>query len=341
MSVSRLVGGLAARGIDVTVIAPGSAAEWQPRPGVKVISVPGEERWGLIRNFRRWRSGVQRVLTSVHPDIVHGQGLPVPGAAAVGSGTVAPCVITAHGSARHDTSIGSNGKAARARSLMLRFRSVAAIRAADAVIGVHPDWRVNLPKPTAGFVYIPNIVDAAYYAGRRRPVRGRVLFSGGSRKIKGWDVLAAAWPSVEAAVLHAHLSVVGWWGDPPIEIRGSVAITGQLASQQMVAAMEQAEVVVIPSRYEVAPVVLAEAWALGVPVVATSVGGIPTLAEGAAVLVPSEDPRALAEALIGVLNGAVACRGLVLEGAKRAQAFSAEAVVGAHLRLYEELLARP
>ncbi|MBK5188498.1 MAG: glycosyltransferase [Gemmatimonadaceae bacterium] len=60
---------------------------------------------------------------------------------------------------------------------------------------------------------------------------------------------------------------------------------------------------VMSSRAEGLPMVLLEAMAAGVPIVTTSVGGIPDLlspAEG--VLVPSDDPGALAKAIRGTLD---------------------------------------
>ena len=63
------------------------------------------------------------------------------------------------------------------------------------------------------------------------------------------------------------------------------------------------DVMVISSRTEGLPMVLLEAFAAGVPVVTTSVGGIPTVASDTeALLVPPERPRALAAAVETVLR---------------------------------------
>jgi glycosyltransferase involved in cell wall biosynthesis len=58
----------------------------------------------------------------------------------------------------------------------------------------------------------------------------------------------------------------------------------------------------LASRHEGLPVALMEAFAVGLPVVATRVGGVPEVVEDgeSGVLVPSEDPGALAEALVAV-----------------------------------------
>jgi glycosyltransferase involved in cell wall biosynthesis len=68
--------------------------------------------------------------------------------------------------------------------------------------------------------------------------------------------------------------------------------------------MAGASAVVLPSREDAWPQAALLAMALGTPVVGTAVDGLSELlADGRGVLVPSEDPPALADALAAVLAG--------------------------------------
>jgi glycosyltransferase involved in cell wall biosynthesis len=209
------------------------------------------------------------------------------------------------------------------------------------VIGVHPDWKVNVPVQPRRYAFVPNIVDELFYGAERRPRPGRVLYCGGSSTIKGWELLVRAWPYLVDDVPHARL--VGTRFATPatdaIAIPGA-EILGWLTAQELRAAMEQAEVIVMPSRFEVAPVLVTEAWAAGIPIVAASVGGIPGMATGAAVLVERE-PRALAQAIGDVLLRRVEVDLLVAEGRVRAEACREESVIRAHLGIYEQLAGAP
>jgi glycosyltransferase involved in cell wall biosynthesis len=63
--------------------------------------------------------------------------------------------------------------------------------------------------------------------------------------------------------------------------------------------MRAFDVFVLSSLHEGVPMVLLEAMALGVPIVATRVGGIPEILEDGreAMLVPAQDPEAIARAI--------------------------------------------
>jgi L-malate glycosyltransferase len=73
--------------------------------------------------------------------------------------------------------------------------------------------------------------------------------------------------------------------------------------------MRAFDVFVLPSLHEGVPMVLLEAMALGVPIVASSVGGIPEVLEDRreAILVPSKDVEGLARALAAVAGSVELC----------------------------------
>jgi glycosyltransferase involved in cell wall biosynthesis len=338
IAATRLVRALGEREIEVTVI-PLHAGNHTP--GTPRGPLPGtDNRFLAVRNLRPMRKAVTEQLRGNDFDIVHAQGV-VPAGYVVTHIPLdgAPGVITAHGNRREDTLADYAGVGARARWILGRRMAVKAARRADVVVGVHPDWDVNLPIPPANFVYIPNIVEDLFFAAPRSPEHGRVLYCGGVDAIKGLDLLLSCWPRVVQRLPEARLHAVGCSSASGViaqAIEGSVEIDEWLRPRELVDAMARAAVIVVPSRYEVAPMIIGEAWAAKVPVVATAVGGIPALAGGAARVV-RPDPVALADAL--VLSLTEPNDDFVEEGARRAQLHRQDAVVTAHIGLYRSLVA--
>jgi glycosyltransferase involved in cell wall biosynthesis len=338
-AATRLVQALAERGVEVTVIALQASSPDRTGPAPPLV-LPTDSRLSLARDLRPMRKELARMLHAVAADVVHAQGLVPAGFAATHTASNgAPRVITAHGSRREDTLAAYDGVGARARWLLGRRMVARASAAADAIVGVHPEWSVNLLDAPARFVYIPNIVADAFFDAPRTPVAGRVLYCGGTAAIKGWDLLLSAWPRVLERFPGARLHAVGCATarhDIPAPVASSIDADPWLDPQQLLAALSCAELVVLPSRYEVAPIALSEAWAARTPVVATAVGGVPALATGAARLV-EPSPAALADALVHAL--AEPHDALVAEGFRRSQLQRRDAVAAAHLDLYRSLLA--
>jgi glycosyltransferase involved in cell wall biosynthesis len=78
---------------------------------------------------------------------------------------------------------------------------------------------------------------------------------------------------------------------------GRVSFTGPRTGADLDRAYATADLLVLPSRGETYGMVVTEALARGVPVVATEVGGVTEALGAAGLLVPPEDPAALAGAL--------------------------------------------
>lgn len=83
----------------------------------------------------------------------------------------------------------------------------------------------------------------------------------------------------------------------------NIRFTGVLEGQQLIDELASGDFLVLSSNYETQGVVLLEAFACGLPVVSTNVGGIPEIVnESNGILVPPQDPEKLAEAMETMLQ---------------------------------------
>jgi glycosyltransferase involved in cell wall biosynthesis len=181
-------------------------------------------------------------------------------------------------------------------------------------------------------------LDAVPLPGLARP---RLTFTGRFREDKAPDVL------VEALALLPDAPTAYLLGDGPIRQRlqariASLGLTSRVVLPGWV--YEPARYVagssvhVVPSREEAWSQSAVVALGLGVPVVGTDVEGLTaTLGEGRGVLVPPEDPPALATALRRVLAGEHPSPEPGLAYASR---FTPDLVAGPYARAYLDLAAR-
>ena len=105
--------------------------------------------------------------------------------------------------------------------------------------------------------------------------------------------------------------------------------------------LQSSDVFVMSSRREGQPLVLLEAMAAEIPIVATTAGGIPnTVRSGVeALLVPAGDHVALAAALEQLITDPAQARALAQNAKRRVTTdFSIEAIASAHLDLYAQCL---
>ena len=118
-----------------------------------------------------------------------------------------------------------------------------------------------------------------------------------------------------------------------------VTFTGPLSSEEVAKCMQSADALVLFSRNENFPCVIAEAWASGVPVISTDVGGISEhLVEesGRGILIQSEDESGLREAILSLGDGAKFNSVEIRKYATKH--FSVEAISEAFDKVYREAL---
>jgi glycosyltransferase involved in cell wall biosynthesis len=150
------------------------------------------------------------------------------------------------------------------------------------------------------------------YAGPSTATGADLLFVGRLAAVKGVPVLFDALRLIGDRLPGLRLTLIGDGPERPalmaeaaaMGLAGRVHFAGYKTSDEVAAALLQADLLVLPSFAEGVPVVLMEAMASGLPVVTSRIAGIPELVEDGVSghLVPPGNPEALAEAIVGVLT---------------------------------------
>lgn len=273
-----------------------------------------------------------KLVREKRPDVLHAHWILPNGfiAGLVSKATGIPLLIQLHG---------SDVFTAEKNPL---FRRMARFAAKQAVCIVSPSPNLAsrlgaLGIDTGKVLIVPNAVesgfsreigDDAVAALRKRlgiPSGGRVVLAMGRMvHVKGFPYLLDAFGKVAGEFPDVTLVLAGGGvlydemrrrADEP-GLAGRVVMPGAVSRDEVPVYFRMAEVFVVPSiRHESGavdglPVVIPEAMAAGLPIIASEVGGIPVLVRDGCngILVPERDPEALATALRRLLSDTETCR---------------------------------
>ena len=192
-------------------------------------------------------------------------------------------------------------------------------RHADLVCPVSEDLRRQLEvvEPRGRYRVVPNVVDTAVFrppADSRAPeLRGaiRLLNVASLDEKKCHSDLLEAVARLRERGTETVLDIVGEGRlltrlqahARRLGLGDSVRFLGTQSPAEVARRMRESDVFVLPSRFENLPVVLLEAMASGLPVVATWVGGIPEIVDDkAGMLVPPGDVERLTSAIGSVAS---------------------------------------
>ncbi|MEW1772238.1 glycosyltransferase family 4 protein [Streptomyces sp. NPDC086777] len=340
--VRSLAAGLVARGVRVTVCAPAEADRAYGFSGVGAdhVHVPRSSDPGSVAALR---------AACTDADLVHAHGLHASFRAALAlSGRSTPLVVTWHNRAH----------AEGARGHLLRMLERRVVRAAAVVLGTTSDLvdrarRTGARDARLAAVALPvprQPVDQDEAELLRPKVRaelgamGRPLLIavGSLDRHRGYDHLldaARAWCRLDPV----PLVVIAGEGPlrPALQRRIEdeelpVRLLGRRDDvSELLAA---ADLALLPSSWESRSVLAQEALHAQVPLVATAVGGVPDLVGDAAELVAYGDARALAAAVVRLLDDPERCAELRERGARQAASWPTEdETVAQVLSVYDEL----
>ena len=165
-------------------------------------------------------------------------------------------------------------------------------------------------------------------------------------KNKGLEYLIAAMPAVLETYPEAKLCLVGWGEDHlkletcilKLDLKNSVFLVSKSPAAPYLKAFD---VFVLPSLKEGLPYVLLEAGLAEVPMVASSVGGIPEIIKNTAtgILVPPQSPEEIAKAVVALLKNKNLCQKITLSMKEHIQKnFSLGVMVQDTLRVYSSIV---
>ena len=364
VNVREVAKGLQAAGDDVTVFASDlfdesrweRRATWAPTvDGIPVRRFPVEKRvvpfvtmpmmGGLVDALDRDRFDVIHAHSHRYGHVLE--------AAAVSRRRKIPFVVSTHyHPADRDEPPLPRG--------LLRCQDVlfgmTAYRLADALV-VETELEARLVRefaPSSSIRVIPPGVDVALWERTRGEVSTLglparyIVFAGRIASNKGLPFLFRALAKIPATERPVLVLLGPDWGQrAALEKLGAELGLGlhlrwlaELASDaQYRAAIRGARLMVLPSEWEAFGLVLLQAMAAEVPIVASAVGGVPeVLAQGeAGRLVPYGDEPALADALQRVLSDEGERRRLVDVGRARVRQLTWAKAVERHQALYREV----
>ncbi|MEU2078892.1 glycosyltransferase family 4 protein [Streptomyces sp. NPDC013489] len=341
--VRSLASGLVARGVRVTVCAPAELDRVYDYRGAGAHFVP-LPRLGDPATVAALRNAC------IGADVVHAHGLEASVRAALalaGVGDRAPLVTTWES---------RNPARGAARGGVLRLLERRTVRAATVVLATSSELvdrarrrgardarlaPVTVP-PARGPVCLHDGKARAELGAVDRPLlmavgaleRGRgyrtLLDAARSwRELDPQPLLVIAGEGRERAALQRRIADE----DLPVRLIGRREDVAEL--------LAAADVAVLPSRWEARSLLAQEALRLGVPLVATAVGGVPELVGDAAELVPYGDAKALAAAVRGLLDDVERRMDLAAAGRVQARTWPTEDETVAHvLSVYDELAGR-
>ena len=286
-----------------------------------------------------------RLRRELDADVVHYQWLTVPALDASLLPPLRPRAMTAHYVLPPRPSRRQLASARRAFGAMdaVVAHSEHGARRLREVVGL-PAERVRVIHHGA-FDYLTRLPEERPLPPELQGAEGPViLFFGLLRPYKGVDTLLEAFRRVEGAELWIA-------GNPRMEVEplrrlaaeapGRVRfLTRFVEDDEIPAIMRRADLVVLPYRDAEHSGVLYAALAFGKPLVLSAVGGFPEVAaQGAARLVPPEDPATLAATLAELVGDEGARAELAASAAAAATgAYSWDEAARQTLALYEQLL---
>ena len=263
-------------------------------------------------------SSIKAILSKEKFDVVH--AFNVPSAFAMRYVKAKKKVLSVHGvyseqvSTIHSNTTSSSVNLVEAK--ILKWADKLATNSKDV-------QKIYKEKYNLDFEYILGPIDLEKFKGKKKKKidydEAQVVYIGRDSPEKGIDILKSIEDKINAKVVYC--TNVEW--------------------KKAMSILKSSKVLVLPSRIESVPNVIKEAFFLKVPVVASSVGGIPEIVthEKTGLLVPPEEPQSLANAINRLLENKEYARKLADAGYEfLIKNLTWDVLLPKYIKFYEDLV---
>jgi glycosyltransferase involved in cell wall biosynthesis len=272
--------------VEIHVIAPssGSSTVIEERDGMMLHWLPTGRLPGFIGYWTSYRRSLHSLLGKIRPDITHFQGM-----AGWTLGYELPYVFTVHGIAERDMSYQA-GHLLALRKTIIALVEEAGRRRSKHTIVISPYVLDQISSQICGeHHFIENPVDGDVFQLKRSSHSQQVLYVGRINKRKNIEGLIEAFALVRSLSPKAELRIVGEADDDDsyldkcrrlVNFHGLqdvVHFLGKADRRMVLNELSQACCLVLVSRQETAPIIVEEAMAAEVPIVASNLCGLPYL----------------------------------------------------------------
>jgi phosphatidylinositol alpha-mannosyltransferase len=336
-------------GHEVKILAPGKRGGHRPDVQIvgRAVPVRGNGSVARISFGPQVGSVVERAFREFRPDVIHVHEPLVPSVSmhAVLNARDTPVVATFH----------SNVGRERTSSLWFKL----------AVPLVRPVWdgvarRIAVSEAARHSVtsrmgdgdlqIVPNGVDVGRFASATPaplPAGRHLLFVGRLEERKGFRIAVQAFEQLAARYADLRLLVIGDGSERDAvdtlspSARGRVDMLGRVDDDRLASYLKAADVYIGPATGgESFGIVLAEAMAAGLPIVASDIPGYRDVARDGqeALLVTPGDPAALVSGVSRVLDDPALAKALGTSGAERARQYDWDTVTHRVVSLYRDVL---
>jgi glycosyltransferase involved in cell wall biosynthesis len=345
--------------VDVLTVGNGELEQLEAGRLRVHAKLPQDYRLARLRGFPREKSIIQDFVNALEPGtVVHATGPLAMHAVSAARERGLPCVFTVHGILENDVKFERHLSPWMRALLAWRMKPLtrgAALKAtrAVAISSFSAAYLRGLGRD-GDIPVIPNPLDKRFEGVEHvnHPHGTRLLFVGNIQPLKGLHTLLKALSQVKAHVPTVSLRVAGPVLDEvyaaelrdqakTLGLEDAVTWLGSMDKPTILQEMLQADALVLPSQTENLPQTLQEAGSIGLPFVASDVGGVKDFVPDGletAVLVAPNDAAGLAVKIIKLLEDD-AFRARVASELKthiRAN-FSNERIAAQTLALYENV----